>query len=149
MTITLQRNNSENKKLDKDLTTISTLTGNLKQETSIIDPIIIIEDDGTNILDANYMTIDDFNRSYFITGIRSIRTNLWEVSGHCDVLTSFKNDIRANSAIVSKQENNWNLYIDDGTFKVYQNPIVYTKKFPNGFTDWSFVLCVAGSVGAV
>jgi hypothetical protein len=150
MTITLQINNSETKKITKSITDVTTLTGTLKNETSIIDPVITnIEDDGTNVLQCNYMTIPDFNRSYFITNIRSIRKDLWEITAHVDVLSSFKEEILNNNAIVSKQENNWNLYIDDGTFKVYQNPIVYTKEFPAGFTDWSFIMTVAGSAQAV
>ena len=48
-------------------------------------------------------------------------------------------------AIVKRQENRWNLYLDDGSFKVYQNPMVLTKAFPQGFTTQEFVLAVAGS----
>ena len=143
--IDLQTNASEKNKLDKDLTTIATITGTLKAETSIIDPIILIEGDLSNYIGCNYMTISSFGRSYFVNNIRSIRTNLFEISAHVDVLSSFAKGIRSNSAIVRRQENKWNLYLNDGTFKVYQNPNVLTKAFPSGFTKQEFVLAVAGS----
>ncbi len=143
--VLLQTNSSEKNKLDKDLTTISTISGTLKNETSIIDPIILIEVDLTNLINCNYMTIPVFGRSYFITNIRSIRKNLVEVSAHVDVLSSFASQIRNNVAIVRRQENRWNLYLNDGVFKVYQNPMVLTREFPTGFSTFEFVLAVAGA----
>lgn len=143
--IALQTNASEKNKLDKDLTTIATVKGTLKTETSIIDPIILIEGNLSDYVGCNYMTISAFGRSYFVNNIRAIRNNLFEISAHVDVLTSFSADIRSNNAIVRRQENKWNLYLNDGTFKVYQNPNVLTKAFPSGFSRQEFVLAVAGS----
>lgn len=143
--VLLQANNSEKNKLDKDLATISTISGTLKNETSIVDPVILIEVDLTNLINCNYMTIPSFGRSYFVTNIRSIRRNLVEVSAHVDVLSSFASQIRNNVAIVRRQENRWNLYLNDGVFKVYQNPMVLTREFPTGFSTFEFVLAVAGA----
>lgn len=143
--IKLQRNNSENNRVTKDLTDIMTVSGELKTETSIIDPVIMIECDLSTVTLCNYMTIPAFGRSYFIGNIRSIRSGLVEFSGHVDVISSFAQAIRENSAIIKKQENDWNLYLNDGSFKIYQNPIVLTKKFPSGFPGQEFVLAVAGS----
>lgn len=143
--ILLQRNTSELNKLDKTLTTITTLTGTLKTETSIIDPVIIVEGALANLKTCNYCTISEFGRSYFVNNIKSIRNNLIELTCHVDVVSTYKSQIRSQFAIVRKQENNWNLYLNDGSFKCYQNPIVLTKKFSNGFTTPSFVMAVAGS----
>lgn len=142
--IILQTNQSENAKLDKTVTDILTLTGELKTETSIIDPVIMIECDLSLITGCNYMTILAFKRSYFVTNIRSVRAGLVEITAHVDVLSSFADAIRNNSAIIRKQENLWNLYLNDGTFKVYQNPNVLTRAFPSGFSTQEFVLAVAG-----
>lgn len=143
--ITLQTSTSETNRLDKTLTDIATLTGTLRQETSIIDPVILIEGDLTDYTTCNYCTIPTFGRSYFVTNIRSIRDNLIEITAHVDVLGSFSAEIRANRAIVSRQANTWNLYLNDGVFKVYQNPVVLTREFPSGFTTHSYVLAIAGS----
>lgn len=143
--IILQRNNSEVNKVDKSLTTITTMTGTLKNETSIIDPVILFEASLSDLKNCNYCTISEFGRSYFVNNIRSIRNGLVELSCHVDVLSTYKSQIRQQFAIVKRQQENWNLYLNDGSFKVYQNPMVLTKQFPAGFTTPSFVMAVAGS----
>ena len=143
--IVLQRNNSERNRVTKDISEILTVSGELKTETSIIDPVIMIECDLSAVVGCNYISIPSFGRSYFVNNIRSIRSSLIEFSCHVDVLSSFAAEIRSNTAIVRRQENNWNLYLNDGSFKVYQNPNVLTKGFPSGFTTQEFVLAIAGS----
>ena len=142
--ILLQTNNSERNRVTKNLTTITTVSGTLKEETSIIDPVIKIECALADVTSCNYLTIADFGRSYFVNNIRSIRAGLVEFTCHVDVLSSFADEIKANRAIIRRQENDWNLYLNDGTFKVYQNPEVLTKAFPSGFTTQEIVLAVAG-----
>ena len=142
--IDLQINNSERNRLTKNVNTIMTVSGELKSETSIIDPVIMIECDLNAVKNCNYMTIPAFGRKYFVNNIRSIRNGLVEFSCHSDVLSSFAGEIRGNTAIIKKQENDWNLYLNDGSFKVYQNPNVLTKAFPSGFTTQEFVLAIAG-----
>lgn len=138
-------NSSEKNKLDKTLTLITTLSGVLKESTSIIDPIIVIEGDLSAFTGCNYMQIDTFGRSYFVNNIRSVNNGLIEITAHVDVISTYKNAIRANSAIIRKQERKWNLYLNDGSLRVYQNPDVIVKTFPSGFTTQEFVLAVAGS----
>ena len=56
--VVIQRNESETIKIDKTLVTIATLTGNLKEETSIIDPTILVDADLATLKSANYLTIE-------------------------------------------------------------------------------------------
>ena len=145
--IKLQTNNSDKVQLTKNLTDIVSLTGTLKDETSIIDPVILVNATMSQVKTCNYMTISEFGRSYFVTGIRVIRDGLMEITGHVDVLSTYASQIRANDAIIKKQESQWNLYLNDGSFKVYQNNLIMTRDFPSGFNesdDWEFVLAVAG-----
>lgn len=145
--IVLQTNNSDKIKLDKTITDLITLTGTLKQETSIVDPVILIDGDISSFIYANYCTIPTFGRSYFINNIRSIRASLFEISCHVDVLSSFKTQIRANKAIIHKSERNWNLYLNDGSLKTRQDPDLITEQFSNGeafVNHFSYVLVLAG-----
>lgn len=142
--IVLQRNNSEMNSVSKSVDNIITVSGVLKEETSIIDPVIKIECDLSAVTGCNYISIPEFGRSYFVNNIRSIRNGLVEFSCHVDVLSSFAEYIRGNSAIIKRQENSWNLYLNDGSFKIYQNPNVLTKSFPSGFKTQEFVIAVAG-----
>lgn len=145
MTITLQTNTSPEIQLDKTLTTVSTLTGTLRAETSLLDPVIIVTGSLSSLASVNYMTIPDFGRSYFVRGMRSIRDGLVEISGHVDVLSTYATEIRANRGITSRQERSWNLYLNDGSLRAYQNPNVIPMPFPSGFASArSYVLAVAG-----
>lgn len=142
--IQLQVNNSENNKVEKDLSTLFNISGTLKNETSIIDPTFLLEIPANALKECNYMTVDAFGRSYFIKDIKSVRANLTEVTAHCDVISSFKNELKECEGIVLRQEKTYNTYLDDGSFKVYQNPKIVTKAFPQGFNTMQFVLTVAG-----
>ena len=148
MNIVLMVNKSEPEKVTKELTTLATITGSLKEGTSVTNPTILIQ--GTpvtvqQIVTSNYLRIPDFGRYYFIRDISSVRTNLWEISCHVDVLQTYATQIKAQTAIIQRQMQKWNLYLNDGSFKVYQNPIVLTKPFPSGFNTMEFVLAVAGA----
>lgn len=142
--IVLQRNNSENNRVTKQIDDIMTVSGVLKEETSIIDPVVKIECDLSSVTGCNYLSISEFDRSYFVTNIRSIREGIVEFSCHVDVISTYADGIKNNDAIVKRQEKKWNLYLNDGSFKVYQNPNVLTKAFPSGFTTQELVLAVAG-----
>ena len=144
-TISLYVNNSESNKLDKDISLITTLTGKLINETSIIEPSILIDINLISLVRCNYFYISEFDRYYFINDIISINNNIVQITGHVDVLTSFKSEIRLNSAIIQKSENNWNLYLNDGSIHTYQYTNTSTHKFPNGFPKGvDLVLAVAG-----
>lgn len=145
--IVFQKNLSETMRLDKNLITITTLSGVLKERSSIVNPTLLVECDIATLSQANYLTIATFGRAYFINEIASVRNSLVEVSCRVDVLSSFKNEIRGNSGIVRRQENEWNLYLNDGVLEVYQNPHVTTHVFPTGFSGQSYVLALAGRRG--
>ena len=144
MTIELYQNNSRDNARSKDLTLLASLNGTLRNETSIIDPKIRIA--GSVPHNCNYLYIPEFHRYYFVNDVVSMRNGLYELSAHCDVLTSAGSGLDSCSGIVRRQENNWNLYLDDGVFKAYSNPNVVQKSFPSGFTgSLNYILAVAGS----
>lgn len=145
MNIVLYSNASEINAVDKNITELTTLTGTLREQSSIIDPIITISDIDDYIGSMNYAYIPEFNRYYFITNVESVRKNLWKVSFHVDVLFTYRDAIRANSAIIERNENEYDLKLNDGLFRTQQNPRIAQFPFPNGFNQWNFVLAVAGN----
>lgn len=148
MTIGLYYNKSDERKLNKDLDTIATYNGYLKNECSIQNPTVFIEgafNIGNNI-NANYMFLPDYRRYYYITDITQVRANLVKISGRVDVLMSFKDEIQNSIGIVRRQEHNYSLFLDDGSLKVYQDKLIICKEFPNGFPKENdhFILVTAG-----
>ena len=144
MTIKLYNNLSDKIVVDKNITQKgSDVTGTLREDCSIIDPVIKMSAIGNNLLTSNYAYITEFGRYYYITNIVCVG-DLFEVHMHVDVLMSFRGDIRTNNAVISRQERNYNLYLQDGVFKTYSQPHYEIKQFGTGFTDFQFVFCVAG-----
>lgn len=141
--ISLQNNSSPINKIGKSISTITTVSGDLKNESDVIRPEILIESD-SSILSANYMTIDTFHRKYFIEEIQSVRTNLWLVKAHVDVLETYASQILSNTAVVLRQENNFNLLLNDGVFKCRQDPRISYRKFPSGLGDFNYILITQG-----
>lgn len=143
MTINLFTNTSPSNYVDKAITPVVSLEGTLREPTSIIDPIIVIQRDSP--VGFNYAYIPDFNRYYFVKEVVSVNNSLISVAMHIDVLMTFKTAIRGMDAIIKRQENKWNLYLDDGIFKSYQNSKHKYLRFPNGFNEFSFILALAGN----
>lgn len=142
--IVLMNNTEELNKITKNPTTVRTLSGTLRDETDIVDPEILIEFDGV-LTDCNYMYIEALSRYYFITKIESVRTKLWRITAHCDVLKTYSQGILNTKAIVARSQNRYNLYLNDSMFKVYSNPRLQIAKFPNKFVGESYVLVMNGA----
>lgn len=146
MTIRLMRNKSQANYLTKDTEVISTRTGTLKRATSITDPTIILESNGRPLpANVNYFHIPDFSRYYFVTAIQTVTNGMYAISGHVDVLVSFRSQINPCVGIVARNEYTNNLYLDDPMFRVYQNPRIQIKMFPRGLENPSYALIVAGN----
>lgn len=145
ITVKLFKYDSPNFFINKTLIDVMTLTGVLREETSVLDPVFEVET-AENLSLCNYAWINELHRYYYITKIISVTDRLWRLHCHVDVLMTWKPQILSHDAIISRQENLWNLYLPDGeTFKVQQNSKVVTKEFPNGFTNGeSYVLLFAG-----
>ena len=143
MEIILYYNNSEKIKLDKELTQIGTIEGRLFQDTSITKPSIMFDLD-TAVFSANYLYISQFNRYYFITDVINVSANKWQIQARVDVLTSFKSAIRENTAIIERQENEYNSYLDDKYYRAYQNEEVQYKKFSGSLPSDKYILVVNG-----
>ena len=146
-TIVLQRNNSENNRLDKSVSDLLTLTGTLRSECSIIDPTFQVAADLATLTGCNYCTVQAFGRSYFVRNIVSVRSGLVELVCHVDVLSSYKAQIRANKGIVRRSESPslYNLNLNDGSLIAYQDPYILTEPVPSGFSGSCFVRAVAGA----
>lgn len=142
--IELIYNQSESNKIGKTLSTLSTISGTIRGGSSILNPDILAEVPISTLKGCNYMYIPEFGRYYFMTGIEAETNGLSRISGRVDVLETYKTQILAQTAIIERQQNKWNLYIEDGIFREYANPNIIFKAFPSGFTSQQFVLAVAG-----
>ena len=145
-TVTLYVSGSPVEKIGKSLSSGSDFTCELKDDTSILNPKIKIYST-SNLSGFNYMYISEFGRYYYINDISSPRNNEWDISAHVDVLETYKDAILTNSAVIRRQESQYNLYLDDPDFMSYNYDRIQTIKFPtNNFAKLlEYVLVVNGS----
>ena len=142
--IGLYRNDSEKNKVNKTLVQLGAYAGELREETSLIDPVFRVQCLLSAAKTCNYLAVPEFGRQYFVEEIKSVREGILEFRCHVDVLTTYKTQLLTNAGIISRSEKYWNLYLNDNSFKVYENPTILTQPFPNGFTTPEFVLAVSG-----
>lgn len=146
MTVSLYYNSSDINRLDKSISSAITVSGTLREQCSVLEPTVLIEVD--DVANVNYMHIPEFGRYYYVTGISSVRNNLWAVSGHVDVLMTYRSQIRGCSAVLARaeQEHLANLYLDDDRFTITCRRDFQLIDFPHRVTTGgqSFVLTVAG-----
>lgn len=147
MEITLYTNESEKNKLEKTITNSILLEGNLRDESSIINPIILISSNKEDIpYMYNYAYIPAFGRYYFITDIESVRTGMWRVSMHVDVLMSYKEQIKNLNVIINNsEETGANNYLSGNQWITNVKNTTSIVNFPNGLNDnGEFILITAG-----
>lgn len=145
--VDLYVNNSPVEKIGKDLTGNHTIRDVLlKRDTSILRPVLLVNS-AQDIFTFNYMYISEFSRYYFIDDIRSVHDNLWEISAHVDVLETYKNQILSNQAVIRRQTNKYNTYLNDPEWKVYANESVVAYHFSGSpfNKNMKYVLAVAGA----
>ena len=142
-TISFGVTTSEKRQLTKSVSVVTSATGTLRNESSVINPTILVEKSAATLAGCNYMEISTFGRKYFITDVTAVSDTLCMVSGHVDVLSTYATQIKQNQAILSRAANNWNLYLNDGSFKVTNKTQVNCLKFPYSFSDRSSIIMVA------
>lgn len=146
MTIILYTNNSEPVKLQKDLTELLSTQGSLKEGATILNPDILINITDASLLSTcNYAYIEEFKRYYFITDITVERNTQFRFTMHVDVLGTYADYLLQLNAVIARQENEYNLYLNDPCFRVEQRTRHKVINFPNEFNDSQFILAIAGS----
>lgn len=151
MQINLFTCSAERNRVDKSnfITNRFAIDGNLRNESSIIDPVILIEKTNPAASYYNYMYIEEFKRWYFINDIVSVRNKLWEIHAHVDVLYTWRAAIQTMECVIDKTESydDSNVYYDDGSFVLDSRNNVEIKQFPNGLSqNGEYILICAGGM---
>lgn len=146
MIIKLCINSSEANCLNKKLYSGIQLTGSMREDTPISDPVFRIE--SNNPSSYNYCYIPEFSRYYFIREIVSLRTSLWELHLHVDVLMSFRNAIRASMVVLEESSiEGVNNYLNNDVWVTTVKDKTDIIQFPNGLLEnGEYILITAGGV---
>lgn len=148
MEIVLYVTGSEKHAINKNLQNGIEFTGSLRNESSVVNPVILIEME--NPSQYNYCFIPDFNRYYFITDIVSIRTGLWRISCSVDVLMSFKTQILNLDVIISDDTApDKETYVNGEQWKTTVKNKTDIINFPSGLLDaGEYILITSGGIAS-
>lgn len=140
-----------------DMVLLELISGDLKADTDIINPVITLEPTETSTIakilqEVNYVHIADFGRYYFVTDIIAKPGSVLELRLAIDVLTSWAAQIQLLSegiVLRNSEASHSNLYLDDNELHIYNKPNVVTYDFSYAsgsleFGDGCYILAVAG-----
>ena len=144
MDIIFYNNKSENNRLIKTITQISTGTGTLRESCSMIDPSVLTAI--TDVSNINYAYIADFGRYYFIRKITVDRENLYRIDMHVDVLMSNKTALLDCKGVINSSTSaNANNYLNGNNWVRTEKDTTTIMRFPSGLsTNGNFILITAG-----
>ena len=127
-TVTLYNYSGEKNLMDKGslLTAVFTADIVIKDTCDLLNPAIYLNT-STDIKDCNYMSM--LGRYYYIIEKTLVEGNLYIIKAHEDVLYTYKNAILAHEAIIARQQSTYNLYLDDGMYKVTGQVVERTLLF--------------------
>ena len=141
-TAILYKNTSDDRLVDKSISKLHEVTVSYKDDTNMITPTIKLAN-FSGAFSANYVYLSDFGRYYFVTEITASQQHIY-MTLECDELYTYRAQLRTCDAIVKRQQNLFDLYLDDEKFNAEAYGRIQTKRFSGGFTKNAFVLAVAG-----
>lgn len=142
MIIDIGNNSEEKNKIRKYFNKRFSLTGNIKEPSSIIDPVILVQCDLSSISSCNYCFIPEFQRYYYITNAKSATSTTCTLHLHVDVLKSFEDAILSCTGYVDRQENEISVLISDPEKIRQVNPAISTVPFDTPAEATGFTYCL-------
>ena len=115
---------------------------------SVVRPVLKVSS-GLIGQSVNYVYVDELERYYYIRNW-VMENGFVQLECEVDVLMSFKDAIKQQNVIVSRQQNSYNLYQVDEKMKFYNTNATKVKEFPNRLFDLSnsqFLLVMNGVTG--
>lgn len=120
----------------------------LKNDTELINPIILLAENIDTIDNFVYAYIPVFNRYYYVRAMKSIANNLTELTLEVDVLMSNKNEILSScQGLVARNQTNYDHYLEDDAIKTKTKKWINTLNFPalDSEASDSIILVLAGT----
>lgn len=142
ISIILGNSFDDKKKINKAFTKRVTLSGVIKEPSSIINPSILIQANLGDLSGYNYCEIPDFRRCYYITNIKSATNDTVSLDLHVDVLMSFRDQLMSCTGYVDRQEHVVSPMITDAERIRQANPAISTVPFNTPTESGGYTYCL-------
>ena len=144
MNLTFYKNLSDPKKVVKNITSLGVIQNCvLRDEQNILDPVFEVASAALPD-DFNYVHCDYTGRYYFTGNAIMVRTGLWRIPCHVDVLSTYYNQFKNVTATIARNENMRTGYMLDDRYKTLCFQEIVTRPFPNAMEDDSIILMTVG-----
>lgn len=141
MIINLYNNESPANKISKNITLITALSGELRGETNVVNPIVRVC--VTAFPAFNYARIPEFARYYYLRDVRQIRTDIWELALESDPLMSF--DLSDVAGVLVEGQSGGSDYLEHRHFVRNVKTKTNILNFANGLLEnGEYILITAG-----
>ena len=144
ITVTLYRSLSDRNHMTKNLTSPLDFSGSLRDSSPVTDPVLLIEAENPSAY--NYAFVPVFGRYYFIEGMTSVRTGLWELTLHVDPLMTYRYHLLNVSLIVeASTARGADEYLSGTPWVARVKELTDIINFPQGLPqEGEFILITAG-----
>lgn len=147
MNVTLYKVSDPNNKLIKTLGTGTDVSAAAYDPQSVEQPQLLLS---TANSDYNYAYISDFGKYYFIGEPILNNDGILVYPLTLDPLMTYADDILNLDAVIQRQAENFNEYINDGTFIPDTREFIQCVNFSTGFNDTGeLILITAGGVATI
>lgn len=141
MIINLYNNESPANKISKNITLITALSGELRGEANVVNPIVRVY--ATAFPAFNYARIPAFDRYYYLRDVRQVRTDIWELSLESDPLMSF--DLSDVAGVLVEGKSGGSDYLEHRHFVRNVKTKTNIINFSNGLLEnGEYILITAG-----
>lgn len=134
----------DNNKVSKSLGTAKEYSSCILKETEDVTAPTVRIQTTDNLSGINYCYIERYGRYYFVDKIETTPNGFWQLTCRCDVLMSYKSQIRALTGTLERQENLFNGYLNDPQYKALAYRKIVTKQFPTALSNDCFILMTVG-----
>lgn len=111
MKITLYKNNSDRKFLQKELIEVGEIEVVIRKDFDLFRPFLLLR--GIGDLDFNYIYIHELKRYYYVTNIQNITGVVYRVNFETDLLMTFPNVVMEAYAEVNRMVQEGDYYKGD------------------------------------
>lgn len=118
----------------------------LKENTSVLKPTLILN---FSPVIYNYLYIPDFKRYYFITDVRFIGNETFEIQASCDVMGTWREYILNSTQYITRSASGWNKDILDNMFPAtagMKKNVLWRQQL-TGISDYRTGIFVLGVLG--
>lgn len=145
MVITFYKTTEDYRVLDKTLgTSTGSATGHLHEKVNDLQMSVKLPSSVFNTVTASNYVFIDTTQAYYYMPSYDIENDCVIINLKMDVRKTFATQIKNVNATVNRQQNLRQGYLNDANYQAMAYEAIATKKFPSGFTDFSYILMTVG-----